>query len=311
MSEDPDFAKREEERLMRNLNKKRNPTLSNFEDKKKKEAAQQQQQQNKDSQKQQLEAKKKAEFTYKKQQEEAEVAKKKAEDEVKKKKMEEYMKEKKEEEEIAKQQANAQKDQQQKHQQQQIQELREESAKREVDEHPHTRNFDPKEDEEKLRREAARMAKMFGGLGLSQDKLLSGSPKQEKKSHDNDTPHTPYSDLVETAPTNNFKVDEDEKANREAERIQRQLAGKTREWKREGISREEEEAKEKEKRLRDLKEKVELLGPQLSNDPKEFSKAFLNDPEMAARLKLASGTKAEHTLAGVHIPGGHEFGHTQ
>jgi len=215
--------------------------------------------------------------------------------------------------------------------------MREESAKREAEEQP-TRNFDPKEEEEKLRKEAARMAKMFGGLGLSEDKLLSGSPSNQHKNphptaaaskapttHTNDNtssgthynyndhlhatepPPTTYNDLVETNSTNNFKVDEDEKAAREQDRIARQLSGVTHVWKRDGPSREEEEAREKEHRLRALKEKVELLGPQLSNDPKEFSKAFLNDPEMAARFKLASGTKAEHTLAGVQIPGGHEY----
>jgi len=323
-----DFDKREEERLRKSLTKKQNPTLSAEEARKKKEAEQ----------------KRKAEQERRKQMEEEEIRKKKFEEETKKKKMEEYLREKQKEEEIQKQQQLQSRQQEEQkireHQQQQLQQLNEETKQRKKEEEPPIQNSEL--EDEALRKEAARMAKMFGGLGLTPDKLIHNEKKKTEASSSkivvSDTSHKkvsePLKQLIkqdqyqsETAPlpahstttapiderlvvdstTLNFDDDEERRARIEEERMARLLSGKQHHWTRGGPTREELEQIEKEKQLRDLKEKIDILGASATNDPKTFSKAFLTDPEMSARLKEASGLKAEQKLAGLEIPGGHQF----
>jgi len=309
-----DIDKREEERLMKSLAKKRNPGVSAEEAKKKKDAEQ----------------KRKAEQDKRKQLEEEEIKKKKQNEEARKKKMDEYLREKQQEEEIQKQQQQLQqrqKDEQLREQQTlQLDQLKQETEQRKKDELP-PQHEDSEQDQEALRREAARMAKMFGGMGISADTLMSSTPKKKPETskpvsdplkhlseqHNQPDPALPpvinlkSEKLVIDTATQNFEDDEERRARIEEERFARQLSGKTVVWTRGGPSREEIEQIEKEKRLRDLKEKIDILGASATNDPQSFSKAFLNDPDMAAHLKDATGLKAEHTLSGLEIPGGHKF----
>jgi len=133
------------------------------------------------------------------------------------------------------------------------------------------------EDEDLEAKEAARMAKMFG---LSPQRLTTESPKNQK---------------IRSTATNNISVDEDEAgAAKEAERMARMMGGNAKNYD------PKEEVKEKERK----KFEQSLQG---ISDPKELSKAFLNDPEMMAHLKDVKGVIAVNTLKGVDIPGGHKF----
>jgi len=133
-------------------------------------------------------------------------------------------------------------------------------------------------DEDLEAKEAARMAKMFG---LSPQRLTTESPKNQKTKSS-----TQASDV---------SVNEDDaSAAKEAERMARMMGGNPKNYD------PREEAKEKERK----KFEQSLQG---ISDPKELSKAFLNDPEMMSHLKDVKGVIAVNTLKGVNVPGGHKF----
>jgi len=143
------------------------------------------------------------------------------------------------------------------------------------------KNF-TEEDEDLESKEAARMAKMFG---LSPQRLTTESPKNQKSKS--------------TGTTLNNSIDEDEAGGvKEAERMARMMGGNAKNY----DPKEEVKEKAKEKERKKFEQSLQGI-----SDPKELSKAFLNDPSMMAHLKDVKGVIAVNTLKGVDIPGGHKF----
>jgi len=64
------------------------------------------------------------------------------------------------------------------------------------------------------------------------------------------------------------------------------------------------EDKEKDDNRKALEKKLDSLD---TSDPKAFSRAFLNDPDVLARLKEVKGIVAVNQLKGTDVPGGHTF----
>jgi truncated hemoglobin YjbI len=126
-------------------------------------------------------------------------------------------------------------------------------------------------------REAARMAKMFG---LSPGKLTQQSPKVANRSGPSSIGSTPLSE----------ENSDDATAAKEAERMARMMGGSAKKY----------DPKEEERERERKKFEQTLTGIQ---DPKELSKAFLNDPAMLAHLKDVKGVIAVNTLKGVDVPG--------
>jgi len=133
--------------------------------------------------------------------------------------------------------------------------------------------------EDEAEREAARMAKMFG---LSPSKLTVPSPKTSSRSSQNST-----------ASSLSNEESDDATAAKEAERMARMMGGNAKNY----------DPKEEQRERERKKFEQSLQG---INDPKELSKAFLNDPSMLAHLKDVKGVIAVNTLKGVDVPG-HQF----
>jgi len=128
----------------------------------------------------------------------------------------------------------------------------------------------------KKKREAARMAKMFG-TGAS-----TGSTSPRSK---------PSPSSSENAGLH----DNNAQASREAERFAKSMGLSPRKFD------PKEEQKEKERKA--FEKKIQQLD---ASDPKAFSKAFLEDPELAAHLRDAKSVMAVEKLKGVDVPG-HRF----
>jgi hypothetical protein len=129
-------------------------------------------------------------------------------------------------------------------------------------------------------KEAERMAKMFG---LSPNKLKGHNTPKVAKAPE---PILPVVD----------DQTDDAVGAREAERMARVMGGNPKRYdpKQEAIEKEKERERKKfEDSLRGI------------NDPKELSKAFLNDPSMVAHLRDVNGVVAVNTLKGVDVPGHH------
>jgi hypothetical protein len=134
-------------------------------------------------------------------------------------------------------------------------------------------------------KEAARMAKMFG---IASTKLMTDSPVTKKKS---DTSEVAQNTGLHTA---------DDQEEREAQRMAHSFGISPRKMDSKKIV----EDQEKEAKRKDLEKRIADMD---TSDPKAFSRAFMSDPEVMARLKDANGLLAVNQLKGVEIPGGHTF----
>jgi len=142
-----------------------------------------------------------------------------------------------------------------------------------------TVDFGNTEDEEE-RKEEARMAKMFAGVS-PRGAAPAVSPR----------PGVP----VENKTINNGLFNSPDQAHKEAERFSKAM----------GVDLKKldphEAAKERERKA--LEQRIAEAD---TSDPKAFSRQFLNDPEMLARLKDVKGILAVQQLKGVDVPG-HKF----
>jgi len=139
-----------------------------------------------------------------------------------------------------------------------------------------TEQIEGQDDEEK--REAARMAKMFGA-GSSAGASASATSPRSKASQSSE---------------NTGLHDTNAQASREAERFAKSM----------GLSPRKLDPKQdqKEKDRKAFEKKIQQLD---ASDPKAFSKAFLEDPELAAHLRDAKSVMAIEQLKGVEVPGHH------
>jgi hypothetical protein len=137
-------------------------------------------------------------------------------------------------------------------------------------------------DDEEERKEAARMAKMFGGGG-------GGGPLVSPRHLAVDRT------AVDKSSINNGLTNSPDQAQREAERFSKAM----------GVNFKKLDPQE-EARERERKEFEKRLNEADTSDPRAFSRQFLNDPEMLARLKDVKGIMAVQQLKGTEIPG-HRF----
>jgi len=141
-----------------------------------------------------------------------------------------------------------------------------------------SQQVEEKDDEEK--REAARMAKMFGGGGGGGGGGGNVSPRSK---------------AAQSSSENAGLHDTNAQAAREAERFAKSMGLSPRKFD------PKEEQKEKDRKA--FEKKIQQLD---ASDPKAFSKAFLEDPELAAHLRDAKSVMAVEKLKGVDVPG-HRF----
>jgi len=136
-------------------------------------------------------------------------------------------------------------------------------------------------------KEAARFAKM---MGITSQKLMSDSPKSQPKSA------TSTEEKVQSAGLKDANAQSEE----EAARLAHSFGISSRKLDPKQVA--EDEAKEAHRK--DFEKKIEEMD---TSDPKAFSRAFLNDPEVLNHLKEVKGIVAVNQLKGCDIPGGHKF----
>jgi len=166
---------------------------------------------------------------------------------------------------------------------QQILKQKEEDEKREKEEaekQEHTKQVEKSLDQdEEAKKEAEQWAKRFG---ISTSKIT------------NDSPVISHHHPAVISPRN-----EDEKSieEREAERMAKAMGGNPRQY-----AKPQKEIEHD----RDMEKLKQMMNQLDTSDPKAFSKALLEDPEIAARFRQANSLLAVKKLEGTEVPG-HKF----